>query len=194
MPKITYYAIIFRMEKIVSFQVDHTKLRAGIFVSRYDDLPFSLTTTFDLRMKRPYVDEVMSTGSIHCIEHLAATFIRNDPLWGKKTVYFGPMGCRTGFYLIMAGALTVDDIIPLLERCFDFISDFEGEIIGAIKKECGNCYDMNLSEAKIDAAEYYNLLIDLKKANKEYPLSKAKSTELKKTEDKEEVKENKDID
>lgn len=175
------------MEKIVSFQVDHTKLKSGIFVSRYDDLPFSLTTTFDLRMKRPYLDEVMSTGSIHCIEHLGATFIRNDPLWGKKTVYFGPMGCRTGFYLIMAGALTVDDIIPLLERCFDYISEYVGEIIGATKKECGNFTDMDLAEAKIDSAEYYNLLIDLKKVNKEYPLSKAKKAELLKTETKEEI-------
>ena len=160
------------METIPSFTVDHLKLKAGLFVSRKDILGSGVLTTFDIRMKRPYHDAVMETGSIHALEHLIATYLRNDPLWGDKVIYFGPMGCRTGFYLIMVGDLSSQDILPLMERTFDFVSDYEGEIPGATPKECGFCVDMDLEMAKADAAMYYNLLIAPKKENLVYPVKR----------------------
>ena len=160
------------METIPSFTVDHLKLKAGLFVSRKDILGSGVLTTFDIRMKRPYHDAVMETGSIHALEHLIATYLRNDPLWGDKVIYFGPMGCRTGFYLIMVGDLSSQDILPLMERTFDFVSDYEGEIPGATPKECGFCVDLDLEMAKADAAMYYNLLIAPKKENLVYPVKR----------------------
>ncbi len=128
-----------------------------------------MVTTFDLRMKRPYREDVMDTGSIHALEHICAAYMRNDPLWGDKIIYFGPMGCRTGFYLVVAGDLESEDILPLVERTFDFAGDFEGEIPGATPLECGYCVDMDLEGAKADATLYYNLLISAKKENFNYP-------------------------
>lgn len=160
------------MDTIPSFTVDHTKLKAGLFVSRKDILGNYVITTFDVRMKRPYVDEVMGTGSVQALEHILATYLRNDPLWGGRIIYFGPMGCRTGFYLLVAGDLTGEDILPLLERAYDFAAEFEGEIPGATPKECGYCVDMDLAQAKIDAALYYNILIDPKKENLNYPVKR----------------------
>ena len=162
------------METISSFQVDHLRLKAGLYVSRKDVLGYEVITTFDIRMKRPYHEEVMTTGSTHALEHICATFLRNDELWGKKIIYFGPMGCRTGFYLVVAGDADTDSILPLIERTFDYASDFEGEIPGATPKECGYCVDMDLEEARNDATLYYNLLIDAKKENFNYPKPRKK--------------------
>ncbi len=157
---------------VASFQIDHTKLKCGLFVSRKDMFGSNVITTFDIRMKRPYQEEVMTTGSIHALEHLIATYLRNDPLWGDHVIYFGPMGCRTGFYLLMAGDLSSQDILPLIERTFDFVSDYEGEIPAATPKECGCCYDMDLESAKTDATLYYNIIINPKKENLVYPVKR----------------------
>ena len=157
---------------VASFKVDHTKLKVGLFVSRKDYLGSNCITTFDIRMKRPYHDEVMTTGSIHALEHIIATYLRSDSLWGNRVIYFGPMGCRTGFYLLMAGDLESQDILPLIERTFDFVSDYEGEIPAATPKECGFCVDMDLEMAKADAAMYYNVMIAPKKENLVYPVKR----------------------
>lgn len=162
------------MKTIASFQVDHLRLKSGLYVSRKDVVGDEVITTFDIRMKRPYQEDVMSTGSIHALEHICATYIRNDELWKDKIIYFGPMGCRTGFYLIVAGDVTTDAIRPLIERTFDYASDFEGEIPGATPKECGFCVDMDLAEAKRDATLYYNVIIDGKKENFNYPKPRKK--------------------
>jgi len=171
-----------KMETIPSYTVDHLKLKSGLFVARKDRIGDAVVTTFDLRLKRPYHDPVMDTGSVHALEHICATYLRNDPLWGERVIYFGPMGCRTGFYLIMAGDLTSEDVLPLVERTFDFASDFEGEIPGATPKECGFCVDMDLELAKADAAMYYNILISPKKENLHYPVKKPRKPKLSKEE------------
>ncbi len=158
--------------KVASFCVDHTKLKCGLFVSRKDIMGSGVITTFDIRMKRPYHEPVMETGSVHALEHLIATYLRNDPLWGDKVIYFGPMGCRTGFYLLMAGDLTSQDILPLIERTFDYVSDYEGEIPAATPKECGYCMDMDLELARADATMYYNIIINPKKENLVYPVKR----------------------
>lgn len=158
------------METIDSFKVDHLRLKPGLYISRkdyVDDLVY--ITTFDIRMKKPYADEVMSTGSIHAIQHLGETFVRNDELWGDRVIYFGPNGSRTGFYLIVSGNVTTDLVLPLVQRTFDYIAEFEGEIPGSTPKECGNCADMDLEDAKRDAALYFNVLVDAKKDNFNYP-------------------------
>ncbi len=165
-----------KMEVIPSFQVDHLRLKAGLYVSRRDQLGYDYITTFDIRVKRPYQEEVMTTGSMHALEHICATYIRNDELWKNRIIYFGPMGCRTGFYLIVTGDVTTDMIRPLIERTFDYASEFEGEIPGATPKECGFCVDMDLEEAKRDAALYYNVIIDGKKENFNYPKPRKKRT------------------
>jgi LuxS protein involved in autoinducer AI2 synthesis len=157
------------METIPSFTVDHQKLKCGVFVSSKYVLGGQTLTTFDLRMKRPYVDAVMETGSVHALEHIVATYLRNDSLWGSRIIYFGPMGCRTGFYLIMSGDLSPEDVLPLLERAYDFAAEFKGEIPGATPKECGYCVDMDLNLANADAAAYYNIIINPKKENLNYP-------------------------
>ncbi|MBQ8178693.1 MAG: S-ribosylhomocysteine lyase [Clostridia bacterium] len=168
------------MSNVASFKVDHTKLKCGLFVNRKDYLGSNCITTFDIRMKRPYYEEVMTTGSIHALEHLMATYLRSDSLWGDRIIYVGPMGCRTGFYLLMAGDLESQDVLPLIERTFDFISDYEGEVPAASPKECGFCIDMDLELAKADAAMYYNVIIAPKKENLVYPVKR----ERKKKEDK----------
>lgn len=163
------------MDQIASFKIDHLRLKQGLYISRRDIIGNVVLTTFDIRMKRPYVDEVMTTGSIHTIEHIGATYLRNDELWGKKIIYFGPMGCRTGFYLIVVGEVDTDTILPLIERIFDYISEFEGNIPGASAIECGNYTDMDLEEAKRDSAIYYNVIVDEKKENFVYPKERKKT-------------------
>ncbi len=157
------------MKTIPSFEINHLKLKKGVYVSRKDVVGGEVITTFDLRMKRPYKDAPMTTGSMHVLEHIIATYLRNDKMWSHRIIYFGPMGCRTGFYLLIRGDYAPMDIIPLLERAFDYASDFNGDIPGCTTIECGNCYDMDLPEAINDAADYYNLLIAPKKYNLEYP-------------------------
>ena len=142
------------MEKITSFTIDHIKLVPGIYVSRKYTVGKEVITTFDLRLTNPNEEPVMNTAEIHTIEHLAATFLRNHPDFGAKTIYFGPMGCRTGFYLLLAGDYASEDIVPLVTEMFSFISNFEGDVPGASAKDCGNYLDMNLPMAKYVAKKY----------------------------------------
>ena len=142
------------MEKITSFTIDHLKLLPGIYVSRRDKAGDSVITTFDIRMTRPNFEPVMNTAEVHTIEHLGATFLRNDPYWKERVIYFGPMGCRTGFYLLLSGELNSRDIVPLMVSLFDFIRRYEGEVPGACAKDCGNYLDMNLPMAKYLADKY----------------------------------------
>ncbi|MBQ9762677.1 MAG: S-ribosylhomocysteine lyase [Oscillospiraceae bacterium] len=146
------------MEKITSFTIDHIKLQPGLYVSRKDKIGAETVTTFDLRLTSPNEEPVMNTAEIHTMEHLAATYLRNDPLWKDKVLYFGPMGCRTGFYLLLAGDLSSRDVLPLVSACFRFIADFADEVPGASSKDCGNYLDMNLPMANFWGKKYANLL------------------------------------
>ena len=142
------------MEKITSFTIDHIKLQPGVYVSRKDPVGDQTITTFDLRMTSPNEEPVMNTAEMHTIEHLAATFLRNHTNYGSKTIYFGPMGCRTGFYLLLAGNYESGDIVPLMIEMFEFILDFHDEVPGASPKDCGNYLDMNLGMANYLAKKY----------------------------------------
>lgn len=143
------------MEKIASFTVNHLELLTGVYVSRRDTIGMETITTFDLRFTRPNQEPVMDTAAVHALEHLGATFLRNHRDWKERTIYFGPMGCRTGFYLILAGTLEPLDIIGLLRELCQFVLEFEGEIPGASARDCGNYLDMNLSMAKYYAQKYF---------------------------------------
>lgn len=144
------------MEKIASFTIDHIKLEPGVYVSRKDHVGNSIITTFDLRMTSPNDEPVMNTAEMHTIEHLAATFLRNHAEYKDKTIYFGPMGCRTGFYLLLAGDYESKDIVPLMVEMYEFIRDFKGDVPGASAKDCGNYLDMNLGMANYLANRYLN--------------------------------------
>lgn len=158
------------MEKIASFTVNHLKLKPGVYVSRKDTVGENIVTTFDLRVTAPNLEPVINTAEIHAIEHLAATYLRNDKDISSKTIYFGPMGCRTGFYLILAGDYKSKDIIDLLVNLFKFIADYEGEIPGAAAKDCGNYLDMNLPMAKYVAKKYLNeVLLKITDETLNYP-------------------------
>lgn len=158
------------MERIESFQVDHIKLKKGIYVSRRDSFGGQIITTFDIRMTSPNDEPVMNTAEIHTIEHLAATFLRNHHEYAEKTVYFGPMGCRTGFYLVLSGGYSSKDILPLITELFEYIKDFTGEIPGASAAECGNYLDMNLPMAKFQAERFLNeVLHNISEKNLIYP-------------------------
>lgn len=150
---------VFTMEKIASFTIDHIKLQPGVYVSRTDKIGAETITTFDLRMTSPNEEPVMNTAEVHTIEHLGATFLRNHPVYKDKTVYFGPMGCRTGFYLLLAGEMTSRDIMPLMVEMFEFIRDYRGEVPGASPKDCGNYLDMNLSMANYLAKRYLDQVL-----------------------------------
>ena len=142
------------MEKIASFTIDHIKLKPGVYVSRKDTVGSEVITTFDLRMTSPNEEPVMNTAEMHTIEHLAATYLRNHDDYKSLTIYFGPMGCRTGFYLLLAGNYESKDIIPLMVSMFEFIRDFKDEVPGASAKDCGNYLDMNLGMANYLAKKY----------------------------------------
>lgn len=142
------------MKKIASFTVDHIRLQPGLYVSRKDRVGKEVVTTFDLRITSPNDEPVMNTAEVHTIEHLAATYLRNREDWEDRVLYFGPMGCRTGFYLLLAGDLSSRDILGLVKECFVFIRDFEGEVPGASARDCGNYLDMNLPMAKYWAGRY----------------------------------------
>ena len=157
------------MKKIASFTIDHTKLLQGIYVSRKDYLGSETITTFDLRMTRPNYEPVMNTAEVHTIEHLGATFLRNHKEFSNKTVYFGPMGCRTGFYLLLAGDYTSKDIVSLMIETFEFIRDFKGEVPGACAKDCGNYLDMNLPMANYIAKKYLETLYTITDKQLNYP-------------------------
>ena len=158
------------MEKITSFTIDHIKLKPGVYVSRKDPVGNEIITTFDLRMTSPNEEPVMNTAEMHTIEHLAATFLRNHKEFGKKTIYFGPMGCRTGFYLLLAGDYESKDIVPLMVEMWEFIRDFKDEVPGASAKDCGNYLDMNLGMANFLAKKYLDeVLYDIKEDRLAYP-------------------------
>lgn len=157
------------MEKITSFTVDHLNLLPGLYVSRRDSVGDRVVTTFDLRLTRPNFEPVMNTAEIHTIEHLAATYLRNEPRWKDRVLYFGPMGCRTGFYLLLVGDLTSRDVLPLVTDCFRFIRDYHGEVPGACARDCGNYLDMNLSMANYWGERYVRLLETAGEANLHYP-------------------------
>lgn len=157
------------MEKIASFTVDHLRLLPGIYVSRKDTLASDVITTFDLRMTRPNFEPVMNTAEIHAIEHLGATYLRNHKEFGQKTIYFGPMGCRTGFYLLLKGDYESKDIVELMIELYKFIKDYEGEIPGQSPKDCGNYLDMNLGMAKYLADKYLEVLFNMGEENLIYP-------------------------
>lgn len=158
------------MEKITSFTIDHIKLVPGVYVSRIDYVEGHPVTTFDLRMTSPNDEPVMNTAEVHTIEHLAATFLRNHAEYGNKTIYFGPMGCRTGFYLLLAGEYESKDIVPLMKEMFTFIRDFKDEVPGASPKDCGNYLDMNLPMANYLADRYLkNVLNEIAEAQLIYP-------------------------
>lgn len=158
------------MEKITSFTIDHIRLQPGVYVSRKDHVGAEVITTFDLRMTSPNEEPVMNTAEVHTIEHLAATYLRNDPKYQDKVVYFGPMGCRTGFYLLLAGDYESKDIVPLMIALFEFIRDFKGEVPGASPRDCGNYLDMNLGMANWLADRYLNqVLYDIDESRLVYP-------------------------
>ena len=157
------------MEKIASFTVDHLNLLPGIYVSRKDTLASDVITTFDLSMTRPNFEPVMNTAEIHAIEHLGATYLRNHKEFGQKTIYFGPMGCRTGFYLLLKGDYESKDIVELMIELYKFIKDYEGEIPGQSPKDCGNYLDMNLGMAKYLADKYLEVLLNISEKNLIYP-------------------------
>ena len=158
------------MEKIASFTVNHLTLEPGLYVSRKDRMGAETVTTFDLRMTAPNREPVMNTAEIHTIEHLGATYLRNDPDWKDRTVYFGPMGCRTGFYLLLAGDLEPRDVEELVQAMFRFIRDNEGPVPGAAARDCGNYLDMNLPMAKLLAGRYLEkTLLRLDEAHMCYP-------------------------
>jgi S-ribosylhomocysteine lyase len=158
------------MRKIPSFQIDHTRLQRGIFVSRKDTLGEETVTTFDLRLKEPNNEPVLTSAGAHTIEHIGATFLRNHQEYSEKTIYFGPMGCLTGFYLLLKGDLESQHIVSLIQELFGYIAEFLGDIPGATPVECGNYLLMDLEAARRESKKYYEeILSDMKKSNLFYP-------------------------
>ena len=157
------------MEKITSFTIDHCRLLPGLYVSRKDRVGAQTVTTFDLRLTKPNDEPVMNTAEVHTIEHLGATYLRNEPAWKDRVLYFGPMGCRTGFYLLLSGDYESGDIVSLVLDCFRFIRDYRGEVPGACAKDCGNYLDMNLPMANYWGARYAQLLENIDETRLVYP-------------------------
>ena len=157
------------MKKITSFTIDHLRLLPGLYVSRRDTVGKETVTTFDLRLTRPNAEPVMNTAEVHTIEHLAATYLRNHPHWADRVLYFGPMGCRTGFYLLLAGDLTSRDVLPLVTDCFRFVRDYRGDVPGACARDCGNYLDMNLPMANYWGERYVRLLETMDETRMTYP-------------------------
>ena len=157
------------MEKITSFTIDHIRLQPGLYVSRKDRVGAETITTFDLRLTKPNGEPVMNTAEMHTMEHLAATYLRNESVWKDKVIYFGPMGCRTGFYLLLAGDLESRDVLELVKDCFAFIRDFRDAIPGASARDCGNYLDMNLPMANYWGAKYAALLENITPDRLVYP-------------------------
>ena len=158
------------MERIASFTVDHKKLNRGIYVSRIDEINGNYITTFDVRMKLPNREPVINIAELHTMEHLGATFLRNHPTWKDEVVYFGPMGCRTGFYVILKGKLESKDIIDLMKELYKFMAEFKGKIPGATAIECGNYLDQNLAMANFESKKFLEeTLENLTEVNLVYP-------------------------
>lgn len=157
------------METIASFQVDHIRLKRGVFVSRIDRFGATAITTFDIRLKEPNREPVLDVPALHTLEHLGATFLRSHPVWGEKVVYFGPMGCRTGLYALFQGELGSEEVLPLLRDLFEWIATFEGVVPGAAAAECGNWRDHNSEMAAWEARRFLEVLRSPTRENLEYP-------------------------
>ena len=157
------------MEKITSFTIDHIRLQPGLYVSRKDKVGAETVTTFDLRLTSPNEEPVLNTAEAHTIEHLGATYLRNEPTWKDRVLYFGPMGCRTGFYLLLAGDYESRDVVEMVKDCFAFIRDYTGEIPGASAKDCGNYLDLNLPMANYWGKRYAALLENIDDTRLIYP-------------------------
>ena len=158
------------MEKIACFTIDHNRLLRGIYVSRKDQVGGETVTTFDIRMKEPNREPALHPGALHTIEHLAATYLRNDEQWKDRIVYWGPMGCLTGNYLLMRGDLRSEDIVDLMRRTFMFVADFDGDIPGAAPKDCGNWLLHDLPMARWEARKFVNEVLNVvKPENLNYP-------------------------
>ena len=157
-------------EKIPSFTINHNRLLRGIYVSRKDTVGGDTVTTFDIRMKEPNREPALHPGALHTIEHLAATYLRNDPEWRERIVYWGPMGCLTGNYLLLKGDLEPSDIVELMKRTFRFVAAFEGEVPGAAPKDCGNCLLHDLPMARWEARKYVEEVLEkITAGNMTYP-------------------------
>lgn len=157
------------MDKIPSFTINHEKLLPGIYVSRKDAVGGETVTTFDIRMKAPNREPALHPGALHTIEHLAATYLRNDPEWKDRIIYWGPMGCLTGNYLLMRGDLQPRDIVELMRNTFRFVASFEGEVPGAAAKDCGNYLLHDLPMARLEAKKYLETLDNVSEENLVYP-------------------------
>lgn len=158
------------MKKITSFTIDHNRLSRGVFLSRRDTtLSGDIITTFDVRMTEPNRQTPLSGAAIHAMEHLAATFLRNHPVWGERIIYWGPMGCLTGNYLIVSGDYSSEDMLPLLRETFGFIASFSGDIPGATPRDCGNYSFMDLDGARRAASDYLEILQNPAECNLVYP-------------------------
>ena len=159
------------MKKIASFTIDHLRLKRGVYVSRRDTTPGGdVITTFDVRLTEPNREPALDPRALHAMEHLAATYLRNNPEWKDRVVYWGPMGCCTGNYLLMQGALEPADIVPLLRDTFAFIADFEGDIPGATARDCGNYTFNDLPAARAAARRFLTeVLTDIRPENMTYP-------------------------
>lgn len=159
------------MEKIPSFTIDHERLLRGIYVSRRDVTPSGdMITTFDIRMTEPNREPALSPQALHAMEHLAATYLRNRPDWSSRVVYWGPMGCCTGNYLVIQGKLEPSDILSLMVDTMEFVAGFSGEVPGATPRDCGNYSFMDLEAARKAARRYIDeVLIYIKAENMKYP-------------------------
>lgn len=158
------------MKKIPSFTVNHLDLLPGIYISRVDEVGDCPLTTYDIRMKAPNKEPVLHTAEIHTLEHLGATFLRNHPIYGSETIYFGPMGCRTGFYLILKGNASSEAIVPLMQELFSFMATYTGDIPGASARDCGNFLDLNLPMARFEAKQFLEkTLLQLTPEHLNYP-------------------------
>ena len=158
------------MEKIASFTINHLTMLRGVYLSRIDEVGNDYVSTFDIRMKEPNREPVLDVPTLHAMEHLAATFLRNDPQWADKTIYFGPMGCRTGNYVLFKGKLESKDIVEIMKKMFRFIADYEGEIPGASAKDCGNYLSMDLPMAKLESEKFLKeILENIDEENLSYP-------------------------
>ncbi len=158
------------MDKIPSFTIDHTLLKRGIYISRNDVIGDSVVTTFDIRMKEPNREPALHPGALHTIEHLAATYLRNDPEWKERIVYWGPMGCLTGNYLLLSGDYAPQDIVQLMRRTFRFVSEFEGEVPGVAARDCGNWLLLDLPMARWEAKKFLTEVLDnIGEENMVYP-------------------------
>ena len=157
------------MKKIPSFTIDHNQLLPGIYVSRKDNVGNDVVTTFDIRMKAPNREPALHPGALHTIEHLAATYLRNNEEWQDRIVYWGPMGCLTGNYLLMKGDMKSEDIVKLMIDTFEFVANYDGVVPGTEPLDCGNYLLHDLPMARYEAKQYLKVLKNIKPENLNYP-------------------------